>query len=394
MPDWRLAAHQGRLGRVRKGLGGGAARATLYSMALAVVATSGFFLAATRPQAQTVAPSPNAVPVTAAHAEIKDVPITESGIGTVQAFNSVLIRTHVDGTLMQFPVAEGQVVKQGDLIAVVDPRPYQAVLDQAMAKRQQDDAHLVNAKQDLERYASLMKQDYASRQQFDTQQSQVLQTTAQIAGDQAMIEAAQLNLAYCYITSPIAGRVGLRQVDPGNIVHASDANGIVSIAQDHPIAVIFTLPQQNLPLIVQAMADRKLEVTALSGDDKVELDRGVLLTPDNTIDVTTGTIKLKASFPNPHNTLWPGQFVDARLLIGTAHHVITVPAEAVQHGPDGLYVYIIRPDSTVERQAVESETRGDVAVITKGLQAGQQVVVRGQSRLDNGTLVAVERPQA
>jgi membrane fusion protein, multidrug efflux system len=381
---------------VKKVLDGRTARTVLYLAAFVAVAAIAVVLATTPPRAQTqtVAPSPTAVPVTATRAEIKDVPITESGIGTVQAFNSVLIRTHVDGTLMQMPVAEGQIVKPGDLIAVIDPRPYQAVLDQAMAKRQQDDAHLVNAKQDLERYASLMKQDYASRQQYDTQESMVQQLTAQIAGDQATIEAAQLNLAYCYITSPIPGRVGLRQVDPGNIVHATDATGIVSITQDQPIAVIFTLPQQNLPSIVRAMAERQLEVTALSGDDKVELDRGVLLTPDNTIDVTTGTIKLKASFPNPHDTLWPGQFVDARLSIGTAHHVVTVPADAVQHGPDGLYVYIIKPASTVERQAVESETRGDVAVITKGLQAGQQVVVRGQSRLDNGTLVTVERPQA
>ncbi len=379
---------------MKKVLSRGTARAVLYLAAFGALAATTVLLTTTRPQAQTVAPPANAIPVTAARAKISDVPITESGIGTVQAFNAVLIRTHVDGTLMQIPVAEGQVVKPGDLIAVIDPRPYQAVLDQAMAKRQQDDAHLVNAKQDLERYASLMKQDYASRQQYDTQQSQVLQTTAQIAGDQAMIEAAQLNLAYCYITSPIPGRVGLRLVDPGNIVHATDANGIVSITQDHPIAVIFTLPQQHLPSIVRAMADHKLEVTALSGDDKIELDRGVLLTPDNTIDVTTGTIKLKASFPNPHDTLWPGQFVDTQLMIGTAHHVVTIPAEAVQHGPDGLYVYIIKPDSTVERQAVESETRGDVAIISKGLQAGQQVVVRGQSRLDNGTLVAVERPQA
>jgi len=379
---------------VKKGLGGASARAVLYLMACGAIAATTVLLAATTPRAQTAPPPPNAVPVTAARAAIKDVPITESGIGTVQAFNAVLIRTHVDGTLMEVPVAEGQIVKPGDLIAVIDPRPYRAVLDQAMAKRQQDEAHLVNAKQDLERYTSLMKQDYASRQQYDTQQSQVQQLTAQIAGDQAMIEAAQLNLAYCYITSPIPGRVGLRQVDPGNIVHGSDTNGIVSITQDRPIAVIFTLPQQDLPSIVQAMADHKLEVTALSGDDKIELDRGVLLTPDNTIDVATGTIKLKASFPNPHDTLWPGQFVDARLTIGTAHHVVTVPAEAVQHGPDGLYVYIIKPDSTVERQAVESETRGDAAIISKGLRAGEQVVVRGQSRLDNGMRVAVESPQA
>jgi multidrug efflux system membrane fusion protein len=372
LDDAGLAADRtsGKVRAVKQGLGGRFARAVLYLMVFGVIAATAVFLATGRPRAQTVAPPPNAVPVTAARATVKDVPITESGIGTVQAFNAVLIRTHVDGTLMEVPVAEGQIVKPGDLIAVIDPRPYRAVLDQAMAKRQQDEAMLANAKRDLDRYASLMKQDYASRQQYDTQGSQVAQLTAQIAGDQATIEAAQLNLAYCYITSPIPGRVGLRQVDPGNIVHASDANGILSITQDRPIAVVFTLPQRDLPSIIQAMAEHKLEVTALSGDDKIELDRGVLLTPDNTIDVTTGTIKLKASFPNPHDTLWPGQFVDARLTIGTAHHVVTVPAEAVQHGPDGLYVYIIKPDSTVERQAVESETRGDVAIISKGLQVG------------------------
>jgi membrane fusion protein, multidrug efflux system len=394
MPGWRLAARQGRFGRVKKGLFGRSVRAVLCLIAFGAVAAIAVLLNTSSPHAQNVAPPPTAVPVTAARATIADVPITESGIGTVQAFNSVLIRTHVDGTLMQVPVAEGQHVKPGDLIAVIDPRPYQAVLDQAMAKRQQDEALLANAKRDLERYASLIKQDYASRQQYDTQQSQVLQLTAQIAGDQASIEAAQLNLAYCYITSPISGRVGLRQVDPGNIVHAGDPNGILSINQDQPIAVIFTLPQQDLPSIVQSMTEHKLQVIAFSGDDKVELDRGVLLTPDNTIDVTTGTIKLKASFPNPHDTLWPGQFVNARLLIGTEHHVVTVPADAVQHGPEGLYVYVIKPNSTVERQAVESETRGDVAVISKGLQAGQQVVVTGQSRLDNGALVTVEPPQA
>ncbi len=389
-----MAERQGRLEPVHKGLGAGAARAILCLAVLAAIAAGGIVLATTRPQAQTVAPPPPATPVTAARATIADVPIVESGLGTVQAFNSVLIRTHVDGTLTEVPVAEGQLVKPGALIAVIDPRPYQAVLDQTMAKRQQDEAQLANAQRDLARYASLVKQDYASRQQYDTQASQVQQLNAQIAGDQAMVEAAQLNLAYCYITSPIPGRVGLRQVDPGNIVHAADANGIVSIAQDRPIAVVFTLPQQDLPAIVQAMAERKLEVIAYSGDDKTELDRGVLLTPDNTIDVSTGTIKLKASFPNPHDTLWPGQFVDARLAIGTERHVVTVPAEAVQHGPDGLYVYLIKPDSTVQRQEVESETRGGVAVIGKGLRAGQQVVVSGQSRLDNGALVTVEPPQA
>ncbi len=375
-------------------LGAKAARVISYLTLVAVAALFAASATISQPRAQQPAPPPVAIPVTATRAAVKDVPITVNGLGTVQAFNSVLIRARVDGTLMQVPVDEGQIVKPGQLVAVIDPRPYQAALDQAMAKKQQDEAQLANTKRDLARTGSLIKQDFASRQTYDTQQAQVDQFTAQIAGDQAAVEAAQVNLSYCYITSPIPGRVGLRQVDPGNIVHASDTTGILSITQDQPIAVVFTLPQQDLPRIVQAMAQHELHVTALSGDDKTELDQGVLLTPDNAIDASTGTIKLKARFPNTRNTLWPGQYVDARLLVGTDTHALTVPAEAVQNGPAGLYVYVIKPDSTVERQAVESETYGDVAVISKGLQSGQQVVLRGQSRLDNGTRVAVEQPQA
>ena len=364
-------------------------------LGLVAAGASGVWLTADQPRAQTVAAPRASVPVTATRAETKDVPIEISGIGTVQAYNSVLIRTRVDGTLMQVPVTEGQTVKPGDLIAVIDPRPYKAALDQAMAKKQQDEALLANAKRDLQRTNSLIKQDYASRQQMDTQQAQVDQLTAQIAGDQALIEAAQLNLSYCYITSPIPGRIGLRQVDPGNIVHASDTGGILSITQDQPITVVFTLPQQYLPAITRAMHNgNKLPVIAWSGDDKSQLDTGTLLTPDNAIDPSTGTIKLKAEFPNPQDALWPGQFVDARLMLGTERNVVTVPNEAVQHGPDGLYVYVVKPDSTVERQAVETETQGPVSIIKKGLQAGQQVVLSGQSRLDNGIPVTVERPQA
>jgi membrane fusion protein, multidrug efflux system len=338
---------------------------------------------------------PSAVPVTVTQAAVKDVPIEVRGLGTVQGFNSVLIRTRVDGTLMQVPVAEGQEVKPGELIAVIDPRPYKAVLDQAMAKKQQDEAQRVNAKRDLARTNSLIEHDFASRQQMDTQQATVDQLAAQIAGDQAAIEAAQLNLSFCYITSPIAGRVGLRQIDPGNVVHASDSGGIVSIDQDHPIAVLFTLPEQDLPEIMRAVhAGEKLPVYAWSGDEKTLLDSGTLLTPDNAIDQATGTIKLKAIFSNPQDALWPGQFVEAHLLLNTERNAVTLPNEAVQHGPDGLYVYVVRPDSTVQRQAVEAETQGDVSIIRQGLRAGQEVVLRGQSRLDNGTRVVAERPQA
>lgn len=304
---------------------------------------------ATTPRAQTPPPTPAlaGVPVTAVLATARDVPNEVTGIGTVQAYNSVLVRTRVDGTLMKVPVTEGQTVKPGDVVAVVDPRPYQAALDMAMAKKQQDEAALSSAKSDLARTASLMKQDFASRQLYDQQGSKADQLVAQIAGDQAAIEAAQLNLSYAYITSPIPGRVGLRQMDPGNIVHAADNNGIVTITQDQPISVVFTLPQDSLSAIMRALQNgEKLEVVANSGDDKTKLDTGTLLTPDNSIDPATGTFKLKADFPNTKNTLWPGQFVNAHLVLGIEHNVLAIPREAVQHGPDGLYVYVVQPDLT------------------------------------------------
>jgi membrane fusion protein, multidrug efflux system len=345
-------------------------------------------------RAQTVV-APGAVPVAVTRARVKDVPIEVRGLGTVQGFNSVLIRARVDGTLMQVSVAEGQEVKPGELIAVIDPRPYKAALDQAMAKKQQDEAQRANARRDLARTSSLIEQDFASHQQMDTQKAQVDQLAAQIAGDQAAVEAAELNLSFCYITSPIAGRVGLRQIDPGNIVHASDSSGILSITQDQPIAVLFTLPEQYLPEIMRAVhAGAKLPVDAWSGDEKTQLDPGTLLTPDNAIDQSTGTIKLKAIFANPQDALWPGQFIEARLLLRTEHNVLTLPNEAVQHGPDGLYVYAVNRDSTVRRETVEAETEGDVSIIREGLQAGQEVVLRGQSRLDNGTRIVAQRPQA
>lgn len=354
------------------------------------------WLAAGRPHAQTPPPAlPSAVPVTAVRVTARDVPIEVSGLGTVQAYNSVLVRTRVDGTLMKVPVTEGQMVKPGDMIAVIDPRPYQAALDMAMAKKQQDQAALANVQRDIARTATLVKQDFASRQLYDQQQSNAAQLTAQIAGDQAAIEAAQLNLSYCYITSPIPGRVGLRLIDPGNIVHAADSGGILTITQDQPISVVFTLPQTDLPAITGALAKGEtLAVTANSGDDKTRLDSGKLLTPDNAIDPSTGTFKLKADFPNPKNALWPGQFVNAHLVLGTDKNVLAIPRKAVQHGPEGLFVYIVQPDSTVQRQAVKIDLQGDLAMVTSGLKGGEQVVLNGQSRLDNGTRVAVEQPQA
>ena len=329
-----------------------------------------------------------AVPVTAANVVRQDVPVWLRGIGTVQALNTVTVRARVDGTLMQVPVTEGQIVKQGTLLAVIDPRPYQAVLDQASAKKAQDEAQLANAKLDLQRYTSLANQSFASRQQVDTQTAQVAMLTATLKGDAATIEAAQLNLNYCYITAPFDGRLGLRLVDPGNLVHAIDASGIMTISQVNPIAMVFTLPQRELPPIVEEMAKGPVAVTAWSGDDSKELAQGTLLTPDNAIDTTTGTIRLKATFANDASRLWPGQFVATRLLLRTEHQVVAVPTQAVQHGQDNLYVYVVKPDSTVQRQVVEAEDRGPVMVITKGLDAGQSIVLDGQSRLQDGMLVA------
>jgi membrane fusion protein, multidrug efflux system len=330
------------------------------------------------------------VPVAAARAIRQDVPIFLRGLGSVQAFSAVTVRARVDGTLMQVPVTEGQDVKQGDLIAVIDPRPFQAALEAATAKRTQDEADLVNAKRDLTRYLSLAQNSFASHQQVDTQQAMVNRLTALIAGDEAALTNAKLNLSYCYITSPIQGRVGLRQVDPGNMVRAGDATGIISLTQVHPISMVFTLPQENLPRINLAMAGGTLSVVAFAADDKTELDQGTLLTPDNAIDPTTGTIKLKATFPNPRNTLWPGQFVNARLQLGTEQNALTVPSVAVQHGPAGLYTYVVNPDSSVARQPIEvARNNGAMAVITKGLVEGQMVVTDGQSRLQTGTKVAV-----
>jgi multidrug efflux system membrane fusion protein len=333
-----------------------------------------------------------AIPVSVTKAARQDVPVWLRGIGTVQALNTVLIRARVDGTLMEVPVTEGQLVKKGALLAVIDPRPYQAALDQALAKKAADEAQLSNSKLDLQRYSSLAQQSFASRQQVDTQQMQVAQSAASLKGDDASIETAQLNLSFCYITAPFDGRIGLRQLDPGNLVHANDIGGIMTITQVHPIAVVFTLPQRNLPEIVEAMGKGSLAVSAWSNDEHKQLSDGTLLTPDNMIDVATGTVKLKATFANENNRLWPGQFVEARLLLRTERQVVAVPSQAVQHGMTNLYVYVVKPDSTVQRQAVDAVDRGDVMVITKGLEAGQQIVLDGQSRLDNGMLISAMTP--
>jgi multidrug efflux system membrane fusion protein len=361
----------------------GGARAVSLIASLGLLAAAPSALAEQSPQ-----PQPAAIPVTAAAAARQDVPVVLQGLGTVQAFYAVTVKARVDGTLMDVKVTEGQEVKKGDLIAVIDPRPYQASLDAAQAKKAQDQALLENAQRDLARYSSLARQDFASRQQVDTQQAQVSQYAAALKGDDAAIATAQLNLSFAYILSPIDGRVGLRQVDPGNLIHADDAGGIISIAQLRPISVVFTLPQEDLPRVTQAMVSRTLPVRAYSSDGKTELGDGTLLTPDNVIDTSTGTIKLKANFPNADNRLWPGQFVNAHLVVDTRRGVLTIPSLAVQHGPSGLYAYVVKPDQTVARQdiTVDQDT-GKVAVVTDGLDPGVKVVLTGQSRLQTGSRV-------
>jgi membrane fusion protein, multidrug efflux system len=340
--------------------------------------------------AQAPPPTPPAIPVEAAAAAAADVPIDEIGLGNVQAFNTVTVKVRVDGELQKVDFTEGQTVKAGDLLAQIDPRPFQAALDQAIAKKAQDQAQLTNAKLNLQRDENLVAHQFATQQTVDNEKASVAQLDAAIQGDDAAIENARVQLGYTTIVAPINGRTGIRLIDQGNIVHATDTSGIVVLTQLQPISVIFTLPEDDLPAVSEAQAKGPVTVTALNRDDKSALDQGTLALVDNQIDQATGTMRLKATFPNPNNRLWPGQFVNMRLLLRTDHNVLTVPSGAVQHGPSGLYVYRIKPDSTVELQPIEVGHNGDhVTVVTAGLQAGDRVVTNGQYRLQPGAHVAV-----
>ncbi len=338
------------------------------------------------------AQTPPGIPVQATTAKRQDVPVLLSNIGAVQAYYAVLVRARVDGTLDKVFFTEGQEVKQGDPIALIDPRPYEAALAAAQAKKAADQALLANARIDLTRYSNLARSDFASRQQVDTQTAMVAQYQANIAGDEAAIETARLNLEFCHITSPISGRTGLRLVDPGNLIHATDAQGIVTITQLHPIAVVFTLPQDDLPQIQAAMARGTAPVFAFTGDDRTQLAAGKLMTIDNQIDQSTGTVRLKAEFANPDNRLWPGLFVNAHLQVDMLHGVLTVPSTALQRGPNGLYVYLVEPAGTAHVQKVRvNQDDGTTAVIAEGLPDTAEVVVNGQLRLQDGSRVTVSR---
>ncbi len=367
-----------------------------WPIALLLIGVAGLAISALHAQSPAAVNASPVVPVSVAAVTRQDVPVLARAIGTAQAFQSVTLRARVDGTLDRVLFTEGQRVQPGDLLAQLDPRPYQAILDQALAKRAADEAMLANTRGDLVRYTDLANSQVASRQRLDLQRANVAQAEANVRGSDAAIAAARLNLGFTRIVSPIEGRVGLRLVDAGNFIRVADPNstGIVTIAQIQPISLLFTLPQDSLPKVQAAMRRGKLAVAAYSSDDKTLLSQGELLTTDSAIDTTTGTIKLKAIFGNNDDALWPGQFINVRLRVDTRTNVPTVPTAAIQRGPTGLYVFVLKPDTTVGLQPVEVEQDdGHVAVIAQGLQGGEFVVVAGQSRLSNGARVAVSEPK-
>ena len=330
------------------------------------------------------------VPVTVAAAERQDLPILLDAIGTVQALNTITLRAQVEGQLQEIAFREGQMVKRGDILARIDARPYQASLDQALARKAQDEAQLANARLDLQRYQTLARSDGVSKQQQDTQRAQVAQLEAQVAADQAMIDAARTQLSFTTIRAPIDGRVGLRQVDQGNFVRVGEGAGIVTLSQLQPIAVLFTLPQQDLARVQDAMARGPVPVAVIPGPGMPNVPPGELLTLDNAVDPQTGTIKLKASFANADLRLWPGAFVNVRIEVQRLPGVTTIPLVAVQRGPDGPYAFLLRPDRTVEQRPLQlGQLTPALAEIRGGLMPGDRVVTSGALRLSPGQAVLV-----
>ncbi len=340
--------------------------------------------------AQTATPG---IPVTAGTVAAQDVPVFLNGIGTVQAYNMVAIKSRVDGQIIKVDFKEGQDIKTGDPLFQVDPRPFQAALEQAQANKQKDEAQLVGAQLDLDRYEKLIGSGWQTRQSYDQQKATVGTLQASIKGDEAQINTGKLNLSYADIRSPIDGRLGARLVDKGNLVHATDNAPLVMITEVKPIFVSFTLPQDDFDDLREGQNKTPLGVYAYSGDGKKQLAEGKLTLIDNAIDQATGTIHLKARFDNDDERLWPGEFVSLRVVLSTRRDVATVPSQTVQDGPAGHYAYVIKPDNTVERRAVEVASIQDgIAVVTKGLAAGERVVVDGQYRLTNGARVNPQAP--
>jgi multidrug efflux system membrane fusion protein len=329
-----------------------------------------------------------AIAVDTATARHTDVPIYLQGLGTVQAFYTVTVTARVDGEIQKVDFTEGQTVRKGDLLAQIDPRPNQAAYEQAVATKEKDAAMLENAKRDLERYILLQPQDLASKQTVDTARATVNQLTAQVKVDQAMVDNARTQLDYTRITSPINGRTGIRLIDPGNIVHAAATSGIVVVTQVQPISVVFTLPEEDLSAVGAAMSAGTVEVTTVTRDGNAVLDTGTLSLIDNQIDQATGTAKFKATFNNSHNTLWPGQYVNARVLIRTERNALTLPTTAIQLGPNGPFTYVVKSDSTVEVRPLElGEESGGLTVVKKGIALNERVVTSNQYRLQAGVHV-------
>jgi multidrug efflux system membrane fusion protein len=373
-------------------------RVAMAAAGLIALAIVGVYAASDTPQKSGAAApaSPQLVRVETAVTTHKDVPIFLEGLGTVQAYYTVTISPRVDGELLSLGFTEGQIVKPGDILAQIDARPYQAALDQAVAMKGKDTALLENARRDLARYVSLAPEEFTSEQTLETQRSLVAQMEAQLVADQAAIDNAKTQLSYTTIRSPIYGRTGIRLTDPGNIVHAANSTGIVVVTQVQPISVIFTLPADSLLQVRQAMAAAPLTVTAISRDGKNPLGAGTVELIDNQIDQATGTMRLKAKFPNKDSNLWPGDFVNARVLVQTRHGAMTVPSTAVQRGPEGVFAYVVTPESTVEMRPLQvGEESGGLTVIEKGLREGERVTTSNQYRLQPGSHVQViEAPAA
>ncbi|MBK3663951.1 efflux RND transporter periplasmic adaptor subunit [Bradyrhizobium diazoefficiens] len=370
-------------------------RPILWILVIAAVAVGGYYgwqrfsapEAGKTQTAQKGGPRAPAVPVSVSPVQKADFPVYLTGLGTVQGFNTVQVRTRVDGQIDKIAFTEGQMVNQGDLLVEIDPRPFQAVLDQAKAKKQQDEANLANANLDLQRYTKLG--EFATRQQTDTQRSTVAQLTAQIASDEAAIANAQTQLDYTQVKSPITGVAGLRQVDIGNIVNASTQTGIVTISQVEPISVIFTAPEDQLPYIAEGQKTGALKVIAFTTDGKKTLAEGKLAVINNQVDTTSGTIRLKAVFDNKDHALWPGQSVSTRLLVRTLKDATVVPDDAVQHSTNGLYAYTVSQDNKAELHKVKVSYAIDGrSAIEEGLSPGQQVITGGQFKVQPGSLVS------
>ena len=370
------------------------ARRVLITMVLGLLVVGGVayfimeFQPGQQPQRRSGQLRERPIPVLAAAAKSSDVPVYLDGVGTAKALNTVTVRPQVEGKLISIAFKEGQDVEKGDVIARIDPTTHRALLDQALAKKAQDEAELANARRDLERYTRLAANNAATQQQADTQRAKVAQLEALVRLDQAAIDNARAVLAYTTVTAPISGRTGIRLVDEGNIVRSADATGIVVITQIQPISVLFNLPQQRLAQINAAFSEKPLPVEVIGPDNKTVVARGRLVVVDNQVDQTTGTVRLKAEFPNAGLQLWPGQFVNVRLLVNTLRNAVVVPTAAVQRGPDGTFVFVVQPDQTVTVRPVSITQQDDVqSVIAGGLDPGQQVVTTGFAQLADGKKV-------